>query len=477
MDETLNNAPNTSPNLSVGRNLKIGFFHLGSGMADVLMTGVWNRVMIADLGFAATPVSLLASLRYFLAPIGIWAGRISDRRAIGGFRRLFWVWLGRAMMVASVFMLGLETANLARGAEANLVAWGAIAFALLLFSLGNAISGNTFLALIYDRSAKEQRGRAVGIVWTFLLLGFTIGGILFSVLLPSAEAEGAMAEAVSETTQALSFTPDTLQNLFFVSGAVMGALWFFSLLGEEKRTRPGDAALAETASPEAQTSVRQDLALVWQSRAMRFFFWYLALSMAFAFSQDAILEPFAGEVFGMEASITSRFAGYWGSMSILATIAFLFLSRRYKGLTNTVMSRWGVSILVGAFAMFALSSLAEIRWIVTPGLVVLGVGLGIWNVGTLGLMMDMSPFGRAGTFLGFWTLVVTLARGTGVSGGGIVHDAVDLIARNPNLSYGAVFVVGAIGLSAALWALGRVNTREVEAPPAEAEKVFAGAMD
>jgi len=28
------------PNLSFGRNLKISMFHLGSGMADVLATGV-----------------------------------------------------------------------------------------------------------------------------------------------------------------------------------------------------------------------------------------------------------------------------------------------------------------------------------------------------------------------------------------------------------------------------------------------------
>jgi hypothetical protein len=53
------------PNLSVARNLKIAVFHLGSGMADVLTTGVWNRIMISDLGFQATPIGLLISLRYF----------------------------------------------------------------------------------------------------------------------------------------------------------------------------------------------------------------------------------------------------------------------------------------------------------------------------------------------------------------------------------------------------------------------------
>ncbi len=174
-------------NLTLSRNLKIGLFHLGSGMADVVTTGIWNRIMISDLGFSATPIGLLVSLRYFLAPLGVWAGRMSDQRSIGGYRRLFWVWLGRAMMAISILALGITTAHIARGNAATLAIWVVISVSMLLFSLGNALSGSTFLALIYDRTNQKQRGRAVGIVWTFLLLGFTIGGILFGVMLPSSE--------------------------------------------------------------------------------------------------------------------------------------------------------------------------------------------------------------------------------------------------------------------------------------------------
>src|SRR5690606_20094628 len=189
-------------NLTVARNLKIGLFHLGSGIADIMATGVWNRIMISDLGFSATPIGLLVSLRYFLAPVGIWAGRMSDRHAVLGYRRLFWVWLGRAMMVISLFALGLVTTTLARGAEATPAIWVVISVAMLLFSLGTALSGGTFLALIYDRAADHQRGRAVGIVWTLLLVGFTVGGILAGVLLPDLD-----------DIPGMSFSPDTLQNL------------------------------------------------------------------------------------------------------------------------------------------------------------------------------------------------------------------------------------------------------------------------
>jgi BCD family chlorophyll transporter-like MFS transporter len=200
-------------NLSIGRNLKLGLFHLGSSMADIIITGLWNRVMISDLGYAATPVSLLISLRYFLAPLGIWAGRISDQRSVGGFRRLFWIGLGRAMMAIGILILGIATTSLAQGGGMIGMAgkdggqWLVITLSILLFSLGNSISGGTFLALIYDRTPENQRGRAIGIVWTFLLIGYAIFGIIFGKLLPH-----------NDNVQGLSFAPEAHQNVLIIDG-------------------------------------------------------------------------------------------------------------------------------------------------------------------------------------------------------------------------------------------------------------------
>jgi BCD family chlorophyll transporter-like MFS transporter len=451
--------------LSTPRMHKIGLFHLGSGMVDVITTGVWNRIMISDLGFSATIVGFLAALRYFLAPIGIWAGRMSDQRAIGGWRRLFWIWLGRGMMVISTFMIGAATAQLARGTEAAF-SWLLIVAGFVLFSLGSAFSGGTFLSLIYDRTTRAQRGRVVGLVWTYLLLGFTVGGILFGVLLPQPK----------EGQEVFHLAPDVILNVFLFAGALFGGLWFFSLLGEERRTL--NAGSVASNNPENETSLREDLKLVWRSQPMRFFLFYLVGSMFFAFSQDAILEPWAGDVFGMPAATTSRFAAYWGSMSILGTIAFLFLSRRYSWLTTTVMSRWGVSVLVVTFALFTFASIAEVRWLVTPGLILLGIGLGIWNVGTLGLMMELSPLGKAGTFLGFWTTAVTLARGGGVAIGGVLRDVFLAWTGSLPLAYGLPFALGALGLLAALYALQQVNVKSFQAETApDQERVLAAAMD
>lgn len=439
-----------STELSVARNLKIALFHLGSGMVDVLATGVWNRIMVADLGFSATFVGLLTGLRYFLAPLGVIAGRFSDTHTVGGFRRLFWIWLGRAMMVLSTVTLGFSTAELVRrvqdGAtnETPPALWLALVFSFLLFSLGSAISGSTFLALIYDRAAERQRGRAVGLVWTFLLIGFAAGGVFFSLLLPSDQGAGEIA-----------FSAQSVLTLFLVTALVLTLLWFFSLLGEERR----GTALA-TAKDEQRTSLRRDLSLVWRSRVLTFFLLYLTLSMLFVFLQDTVLEPFAGEVFALGANVTNRFAAYWGGTAIIGSVVVLFFSGRHSLFTNGNLSCGGVIVLALAYVVFALSALGELQALVTPGLVLLGVGMGVWNIGTLGMMMEMSPAGRAGTFLGFWTLCVTFARGAGVAGGGIVRDIVLGLSGEYAFAYGAVFCCGFVGLLFALYALYQVEHAE-----------------
>ena len=87
----------------------------------------------------------------------------------------------------------------------------------------------------------------------------------------------------------------------------------------------------------------------------------------------------------------------------------------------------------------------------------MGFGLGLWNVGTLGLMMDFSPSDRAGTFMGIWTVVITLSRGTGVFAGGVLRDLLHFLGLTLAGSYGALFLIEAVGLTASWLLLGQVK--------------------
>lgn len=459
--------------LSILRNLKIGTFHIGSSMADILAAGVWNRVMIKELGFAATPIALLLALRYFLAPFGVWVGQRSDVAPWRGYHRLPYIWGGRLAMALSYVILGLATLHLAGSYDASipdfslqrmnitvttnagsLLGWLGVVVALVMFSVGSTFSSTTFLALIYDRAPRSQRTRAVSVVWFFLILGFAVSGIIYSRLLPE-------------------YTRGGFLSLFLIAPLIMGGLWFFSLLGEEK---PGTAKTGGDKPAEATARpFWRDLKAVWASQQTRLFFLYLMLSTLFFYTQDVILEPFAGQVFGMPVSTTSRFSAYWGSMTLIGIVVCLVLARRFpKSVNNMSLSRWGVVTLLVTFALFFICAVFQVRPLVTIGLVVMGIGLGMWTVGSLGLMMDTTRAWGAGIYLALWTVASTLARGAGVVLGGVALDlALGLTGRQLTLSYGAVFLLQVIGLGGALYTLGRVPLAEQQTPKAEAVLVSA----
>ncbi len=79
--------------------------------------------------------------------------------------------------------------------------------------------------------------------------------------------------------------------------------------------------------------------------------------------------------------------------------------------------------------------------------------------------------------------MVTLARGLGVAGGGIMRDAVLALSGDLTASYVTVFALGAVGLLLALWALARVQARAFQAEaaaaprPAEPAAVFTSSLD
>jgi BCD family chlorophyll transporter-like MFS transporter len=467
--------------VSLPRNIKLGLFHIGSSLADILTSGVWNRIAINELGLAATPIALLISLKYFISPLSIWVGQRSDVTQWRGYRRLPFVWGGRALMVISYFLLGLATmvlaGNFTRGhllaplglAQIEVVpqpagelifGWLGLVAAFLTFSIGAAFSGTTFLSLVYDVTPKPQRTRVISVIWFFLIVGFAGAGILFGRLLPE-------------------YTPAAFMTLFIVAPLLMGAIWLLSLWGEEKPLPQATIDAQNAAANADKIPFWQAVRSAWADVQTRLFFAYLGLSTLFFYTQDVILEPFGARVFGMSVATTSRFSAYWGSMALLGIIVCLLIARRYPQIvTNMSLSRWSLMVLAVGFGLFLISALFFIRPLVTIALVVMGVGLGMWTVGGLGLMMDMTRAFGAGLYLSLWTVSETIARGLGTIVGGVVKDIGLAFTGQYHLAYGGVFLVQVVGFLACYLILRRVDVdlfQRQEAPAAET--VMASRMD
>src|SRR5690606_2546214 len=139
------------------------------------------------------------------------------------------------------------------------------------------------------------------IVQIFLVVSFPVAGVVYGLLMPV-------------------YDPATFWRITLIGMAVAGAFFFFALFREE---RPGQGIVIDAA--EEQLPFRALLREMWADKRTRRFFLFLALGATSAFAQDAVLEPFGADVFGLEAGQTTRFNAYWGVgvlISLIGTVVF-----------------------------------------------------------------------------------------------------------------------------------------------------------
>ncbi len=424
---------NSSSRFSVLRSIKIGSFHIGSAFADLLTSGVLNRVLISDLGIAATPVALLSALRFLLAPLSIWAGHRSDKHPFFGFHRLPYIWFGRTLMLLSLPLLPLLTVMLAADPRSP-AAWSLALVAFLIYGIGNLFSGSTFLALVHDSAPETKRGQAIAIVQIFLVVSFPISAVIYGRLMPI-------------------YDIGTFWSITWMGAALAGGFWFFSLLGSEQRDRTPNESDAERESLPFATLLRR----IWSDWRSRRFFLFLAVGAMSAFAQDAVLEPFGGDVFDMNAGETTLFNAYWGSGILISMVATIMLTRRRPAHAQTGITMFGLAATGLPLALLGFVALSGAEMLLVPVLFLFGLGFGVYTVGAVSLLMAMTTARHAGAYLGLWSVAQLLFRGIGISFGGLIRDLVLWASGSLSLAYAAVFLLSALGLFSCIALLARVD--------------------
>ena len=430
----MSSTPPTARSFSVWRLLRLSTFQIGSAMGDILVTSIWNRIMIVNLGMPAWLVGLLIALRYLLTPLSLWAGFSSDTRPLFGLRRTPYIWLGRGLMALSLPLLGLSVSRFTAD-RADALGWAVALAFFVLYGTGSLMSGSPFLALVRDSVPKERQGLAVSLMETALILLFPIVAIAFSV---------AMRE----------FDVATFWRLVTVTAGVGGFFWLFSLLGIERR---GAAAEPTVTTPQPSFGFVATFRDIWGDARIRHFFTFLALATFAAWAQDAILEPFGAEVIGQSLGQTTRYSAYWQGATALVLIAALVLGRRRRPEQQRRLTQVGLSIMGAGMALLSVAAVTQQARLVTVALVLFGAGFGVYTFGGLSLMVVMTSDRQAGAYLGLWTITILLSRGLGISLGGALRDGLLAAGLSPALSYGLIFLLEAVGLVAAVLALARVN--------------------
>jgi BCD family chlorophyll transporter-like MFS transporter len=407
---------------SVLRILRLSTFQIGSAMGDILMGGIWNRIMISDFGIPAWPVTFLVAFRYLLAPVTLWIGHRSDTQKLLGYYRTSYIWLGRGVMVLSFPILGASTVRL----ESNTtdpVGWIMAGLCFLLYGVGTLFSGSPFLALVRDSAPREKQGLAIGIVQTVLIILFPVVAIGFGRML--------------ETYDSTMFW----RLILFV--ALVGAFfWWFGVVGIEKTNlRHGVAP-----KPSKRIDLRGTLDMIWGDSRTRLFFAVLFVATYSAWMQEGILEPYGADVFDMNIKGTTQLTAWWGTATVIVLVLAFFVRRKRPPEEQAGAARTGLIIMALGMAFLVGSTLAIRMDIFRIGLIVFGAGFGLYSFGGFSLMAVMSPAPNSGAYLGLWTIAVLVSRGVGTFTGGVFRDLFLAMNLTAGLAYGLVFLFSAIGL-------------------------------
>ncbi|MFK7804872.1 MAG: BCD family MFS transporter [Anaerolineae bacterium] len=418
------------------RMLRLSSFQIGSAMGDILVTSIWNRVMISNFGMPAWPIGMLIALRYFLSPLSLWAGHRSDTTKLFGFYRTSYIWFGRGMMVMSLPFLVLSLQRL-EGQTTDVLGWVYAIICFAFYGVGTLLSGSPFLALVRDSAPKVNQGFAISVAETVLIIFFAISGISFSYWMEE-------------------YDPAIFRQMVIVTMLIGGFFWCVGIWGIENQSIP---PAEKDLYLQAKERIRftPTLKKIWADRRTRLFFLFLSTGTLAAWMQDVILEPFGADVLEVSMQQTTRYNSYWQTATVITLIGGAAYWRKRAPEEQKGIAGWGLLIMALGMGILAADSFIGGAQLVIIALLVFGAGFGIYTFGGLSLMAVMSSDKESGAYLGLWTISILIFKGLGNFLGSVLRDVFLGVGLSAEIAYGATFAMATVGLVASVIILSRID--------------------
>lgn len=482
---------NVDPRRSIGilTIFRLGLFNLGLGLMAVLTLAVLNRVMISELGIPATITGAILATSLFVAPARVWFGQLSDRKPLLGKHRTNYVLLGTVILGLAVFLAVQVVWQLGAVVEASgswqwnsqTIGWSALlGLIMAIYGLGVSCSSTPFTALLVDITEESRRSKLIAIVWSMLMVGIVVGGVTGSIVFKKIEVAGISAGNIPLATlqppinSVFSFVPFLVLSLAFI------ATWGIEKRYSRFNNRTNDSTTS-TVKPhrddrDDSISLSRALQILTTSRQTGIFFAFLSVLTIGLFMQEAVLEPYGGEVFGMSISETTQLNAFWGMGILLgySFTGFLIVPALGKKLTTKI----GCILVALCFGLIVSAGFTQQPKMLQLAVMLFGIAAGIATVGGISLMLDLTAAKTAGTFIGAWGLAQAMSRGLATLIGGVILDIGKSIFDVPLISYGLVFIIQALMMILAIIILERVDVQEFKDNTSKAlSTVMEGDLD
>ncbi|NEQ96120.1 MAG: BCD family MFS transporter [Cyanothece sp. SIO2G6] len=444
--------------------MRLGLFQMGLGIMSVLTLGVLNRILIDELRVPALLAAGAIAMHQFVAPARLWFGQLSDAKPIWGMHRTGYVWIGSVLFTSTAFVAVQVVWQLNASMEA--VGWtaasyfwiGLLSLVFMFYGLALSASSTPFAAMLVDISDEDNRSKLVSTVWSLLMVGIVIGAIAGSVLLSPLELDASIAEVQA-----------AVNRLFLIVPAIVIGMTFVGTIGiERKYSRYSTRSIVS--GRDDQITLGRAIRILTASRQTGIFFTFLIVMTISLFMQEAVLEPYGGQVFGMQIADTTRLNSFWGIGTLLGigTTGFLIVPRLGKKRT----ARLGCLLVAACFVLVIGSGFTRNPKFLQFAVFLFGIGAGVTTNGAISLMLDLTAAETAGTFIGAWGLAQAIARASATVAGGLILDVgrrvlaltsggpVEEAALFP--AYSLVFAAQAVGMIIAVGLLNRVNVQEFQ---------------
>jgi MFS transporter, BCD family, chlorophyll transporter len=397
-----------SEDLPIGQLWRLALFQVSVGMAQVLLLGTLNRVMIVELSVPAMVVALMISIPVLVAPFRALLGHRSDTyRSALGWKRIPYLWFGSLWQMGGLAVMPFALIVLS-GDQFKGPAWAGevlAALAFLMAGLGMHMVQTAGLALAADRANDDTRPRVVAMLYILYLSGMGISALIVGFLLRDYE-------------------PLWLVQVVQGCGAatlILNVIAFW----KQERVKPMSKAEREAPRPAFGDAWKQ---LMQQDGARRLLVVVFLGTLAFNM-QDVLLEPYGGQVLGLSVSATTVLTALW---ALGALIGFLWATRRLSnGADPFRQGATGLLIGVAAFSAVIFASPLGSVALFYAGAFAIGLGNGIFGLSTLNAAMAQAKGAQgAGLTLGAWGSAQATAAGLAILIGGTLRDAVSHVVAS-----------------------------------------------
>ncbi|KPF50122.1 bacteriochlorophyll synthase [beta proteobacterium AAP121] len=423
--------------------VRLGLVQAMLGAVVVLTTSTLNRVMVVELALPALLPGLLVALHYAVQLSRPRMGYGSD---VGG-RRTPWILGGIAVLALGGFGAAVATTwmNTARGPG---IVLAVLSFALV--GVGVSAGGTSLLVLLAKRVDAPRRASAAALVWVMMIVGFAVtAGLAGRFLDPYTPAR---LMAVSGTVSLVA--------------VVVAALALWGLEGHGRA-----APAAQKARPDFMAALRE----VWREPDARRFTIFVFVSMLAYSTQDLILEPFAGAVFGFTPGASTQLSGVQHGGTLMGMLLAALAGRRVAGARLGSLRAWTVGgCIASGLALLGLVVAGSVapNWPLRANVFILGVANGAFSIAAIGSMMSLAGGAtatgeaREGTRMGLWGAAQAIGFAVGGLFGAAASDVARWLIGDMGTAYAAVFALEAGMFVAAALLAARIGGPLLGAAPA-----------